>query len=63
MTIKELIEYGNEQLDAFPEDTKHGEFIRDVVDILQYIQDTNKHSASKCWETINILRGNNRQVF
>lgn len=63
MKIKELIDYGNEQLDAFPEDTKHGEFVREVLDILQAIDNTNECSASKCWETINILKGNNRQVF
>lgn len=63
MTIKELIDYGNEQLDAFPEDTKHGEFVREVLDIIKAIDNTNECSASKCWETINILKGNNRQVF
>lgn len=63
MKIKELIDYGNEQLDAFPEDTKHGEFIREALDILKAIDNTNECSASKCWETINILKGNNRQVF
>ena len=35
MKIKELIEYGNKQLGAFPEDTSHGVFVRDVLDILK----------------------------
>ena len=60
MTIKELIEYGNEQLGAFPEDTSHGEFVRDVLYILQAIGNTNECSASKCWETINIIKENDR---
>ena len=57
MKIKELIEYGNKQLSAFPEDTSHGVFVRDVLDILQAIDNTNERSASKCWETINIIKG------
>lgn len=54
MTIKELVDYGNEQLDAFPEDTKHGEFVRDVLDILKAIDNTNECSASKCWEIMTL---------